>query len=361
VLNLNIKGQAQTQTLNNSKIETPYCYLPTKNTVDKKHLENKNNGRKPAIFSYILACDQLQLGDTIMNLENKKTQGSYKLRTKKTQLQPLTAALTGTSFKAVLQLNAQLTQQSSFELAKTETLNDTQNLATCPKKKTTVSSSEEATSVQQKEKDTKIQKKTGNFCSEQLQNCFEDAIQNALPFQGIVIRKKAAENDSSCSLKNVPMHDTFYQKPGNSIPLYNIAIGTFIYNIEINPGQGGKLVKAAGTFAQLVQQFQNTNQCLIRLPSGITKLLDSRCQATIGTVSNIGHAMRKLTKAGQNRWLGKRPVVRGVAMNPVDHPHGGGEGRTKGGRPSVSPWGKPTKGGFKTVPLAKKKKTAAKL
>ena len=151
------------------------------------------------------------------------------------------------------------------------------------------------------------------------------------------------------------MHDTFYQKPGNSIPLYNIAIGTFIYNIEINPGQGGKLVKAAGTFAQLVQQFQNTNQCLIRLPSGITKLLDSRCQATIGTVSNIGHAMRKLTKAGQNRWLGKRPVVRGVAMNPVDHPHGGGEGRTKGGRPSVSPWGKPTKGGFKTVPLSKKK------
>jgi ribosomal protein L2 len=87
----------------------------------------------------------------------------------------------------------------------------------------------------------------------------------------------------------------------------------------------------------------------VRLPSGVEKLIDSRCRATIGIVSNPNHGARKLRKAGQSRWLGRRPIVRGVAMNPVDHPHGGGEGRTKGGRPSVSPWGKPTKAGFRAV------------
>ncbi len=143
--------------------------------------------------------------------------------------------------------------------------------------------------------------------------------------------------------------DKMYQQVGNCIPLGFIPIGTFVHNIEEHPGQGGQLVRAAGTFAQLVQKLENTQQSVVRLPSGILKQLDSQCRATIGIVSNSSHNTIKLTKAGQNRWLGKRPTVRGVAMNPIDHPHGGGEGRSKGGRPSVSPWGKPTKGGFKTV------------
>lgn len=143
--------------------------------------------------------------------------------------------------------------------------------------------------------------------------------------------------------------DKMYQQVGNCIPLGFIPIGTFVHNIEQRPGQGGQLVRAAGTFAQLVQKLQNIQQSVVRLPSGILKQLDSQCRATIGVVSNSSHNTIKLTKAGQNRWLGKRPIVRGVAMNPIDHPHGGGEGRSKGGRPSVSPWGKPTKGGFKTV------------
>lgn len=135
--------------------------------------------------------------------------------------------------------------------------------------------------------------------------------------------------------------------PGNNAPLAFIPIGTFIHNVETRPGQGGQLVRSAGTCAQLIQKWDNL--CIIRLPSGIMKQIDSRCRATFGIVSNSSHNTRKLTKAGQNRWLGRRPIVRGVAMNPIDHPHGGGEGRTKGGRPSVSPWGKLTKGGFKTV------------
>lgn len=139
----------------------------------------------------------------------------------------------------------------------------------------------------------------------------------------------------------------FYQGVGNCGPLSHMPIGTCIHNIEWHPGQGAKGVRAGGTFAQLVQK-DSTLQCVVRLPSGHEQKLDSRCRATIGIVS-VSNQTRKLRKAGQSRWLGRRPVVRGVAMNPVDHPHGGGEGRTKGGRPSVSPWGKPTKGGFKTV------------
>ena len=124
-------------------------------------------------------------------------------------------------------------------------------------------------------------------------------------------------------------------------------LGSFIHNIESYPGGGGKLVRSAGTFAQLVQKFEDKGVCLVRLPSGRQYLLDLQCRATVGVVSNTSHNTQKLTKAGQSRWLGRRPVVRGVAMNPIDHPHGGGEGRTKGGRPSVSPWGKPTKGSRK--------------
>nr|QIA60508.1 ribosomal protein L2 [Scapania ornithopodioides] len=143
--------------------------------------------------------------------------------------------------------------------------------------------------------------------------------------------------------------DSYYQMVGNCIPLAKIPIGTWVHNIERNPGQGAKFTRAAGTFAQIIKKVGNTPQCIVRLPSGVDKLIDSRCRATIGIVSNPNHGGHKLNKAGQSRWLGRRPIVRGVAMNPVDHPHGGGEGRTKGGRPSVSPWGKPTKGGFKTV------------
>nr|YP_010881162.1 ribosomal protein L2 [Pellia epiphylla]WIA66705.1 ribosomal protein L2 [Pellia epiphylla var. borealis]QDE10605.1 ribosomal protein L2 [Pellia epiphylla]WIA66664.1 ribosomal protein L2 [Pellia epiphylla]WIA66746.1 ribosomal protein L2 [Pellia epiphylla var. borealis]WIA66787.1 ribosomal protein L2 [Pellia epiphylla] len=161
--------------------------------------------------------------------------------------------------------------------------------------------------------------------------------------------------DSSPWLHDASKASDNYQKAfekmvGNCIPLAKIPIGTWVHNIERNPGQGAKLTRAAGTFAQIIKKVENTPQCIVRLPSGVDKLIDSRCRATIGIVSNHGQKRSKLSKkAGQSRWLGRRPIVRGVAMNPVDHPHGGGEGRTKGGRPSVSPWGKPTKGGFRTV------------
>lgn len=134
---------------------------------------------------------------------------------------------------------------------------------------------------------------------------------------------------------------------GNCIPLANLRMGTWVHDIECNPGQGAKLVRAAGTYAKIIKE--PASLCLVQLPSGVSKQIDSRCRATIGIVSNPNHGARKLRKAGQSRWLGRRPIVRGVAMNPVDHPHGGGEGRTKGGRPSVSPWGKPTKAGFRAV------------
>lgn len=137
-----------------------------------------------------------------------------------------------------------------------------------------------------------------------------------------------------------------YQKIGTNTPLSQATLGSFLHNIESYPGVGGKLVRSAGTFAQLVQKFEDKGVCLVRLPSGRQYLLDLQCRATVGVVSNTSHNTQKLTKAGQSRWLRRRPVVRGVAMNPIDHPHGGGEGRTKGGRPSVSPWGKPTKGCF---------------
>ncbi|KAJ3696956.1 hypothetical protein LUZ61_000661 [Rhynchospora tenuis] len=142
-------------------------------------------------------------------------------------------------------------------------------------------------------------------------------------------------------------------KVGNCIPLANVRIGTWVHDIECRPGQGGKLVRAAGTYAKVVKE--PGAQCVLRLPSGNEKTVDSRCRATIGIVSNPSHGAQKLRKAGQSRWLGRRPVVRGVAMNPVDHPHGGGEGRTKGGRPSVSPWGKPTKAGYRSPSVMKRK------
>ncbi|KAJ4723807.1 Ribosomal protein L2 [Melia azedarach] len=147
---------------------------------------------------------------------------------------------------------------------------------------------------------------------------------------------------------------------GSCMPLAAMRIGTIIHNIEVNPGQGGKLVRAAGTSAKILKEPTTSRYCLVRLPSGDEKLIDTRCRATIGTVSNPSHGAKKLRKAGQSRWLGRRPVVRGVAMNPVDHPHGGGEGRSKSsgnhGRCSLTPWGKPCKSGYKTASPKKKKK-----
>ncbi|MGF1455708.1 MAG: 50S ribosomal protein L2 [Alphaproteobacteria bacterium] len=131
-------------------------------------------------------------------------------------------------------------------------------------------------------------------------------------------------------------------KPGNAMPLSAVPIGTIIHNIELKPGAGGKIARSAGTYAQLVGR--DLSYAILRLSSGEQRVVRSECMATVGAVSNPDHANTNLSKAGRARWLGRRPAVRGVAMNPVDHPHGGGEGRTSGGRHPVTPWGKPTKG-----------------
>lgn len=131
-------------------------------------------------------------------------------------------------------------------------------------------------------------------------------------------------------------------RPGNAMPLKGIPIGTIVHNIEMKPEAGGKIARSAGSYAQLIGKDQGYAQ--LRLSSGEMRLVRSECMATIGAVSNADHQNRKLGKAGRKRWFGKRPSVRGVVMNPVDHPHGGGEGRTSGGRHPVTPWGKPTKG-----------------
>ena len=131
-------------------------------------------------------------------------------------------------------------------------------------------------------------------------------------------------------------------KPGNAMPMANIPVGAIIHNVEMKVGKGAQIARSAGTYAQLVGKDQGYAQ--LRLSSGELRLVRSECMATIGAVSNQDQKNIKLGKAGRKRWLGKRPSVRGVAMNPVDHPHGGGEGRTSGGRHPVTPWGKPTKG-----------------
>ena len=131
-------------------------------------------------------------------------------------------------------------------------------------------------------------------------------------------------------------------KPGNSLPLRNIPVGTVIHAVELKIGAGAKLCRAAGSAAQLLAKEGDWSQ--VRLPSGEVRLVHLNCRATIGQVGNDEHSNIKLGKAGRARWLGRRPKVRGVAMNPVDHPHGGGEGRTSGGRHPVTPWGIPTKG-----------------
>jgi large subunit ribosomal protein L2 len=131
-------------------------------------------------------------------------------------------------------------------------------------------------------------------------------------------------------------------KPGNAMPMQSIPVGTIIHNVEMKPGKGGQIARSAGTYAQLIGKDQGYAQ--LRLSSGELRAVRAECVATVGAVSNPDQQNIKLGKAGRNRWLGKRPAVRGVAMNPVDHPHGGGEGRTSGGRHPVTPWGKPTKG-----------------
>jgi len=131
-------------------------------------------------------------------------------------------------------------------------------------------------------------------------------------------------------------------KVGNAMPLRNIPVRTTIHNVELKPGKGGQLARSAGSSAQLVGRDDNYAQ--LKLRSGSIRRVRVECLATIGTVGNQDHMNVSLGKAGRARWKGVRPTVRGVAMNPVDHPHGGGEGRTSGGRHPVTPWGKPTKG-----------------
>ncbi|NWG13591.1 MAG: 50S ribosomal protein L2 [Acidobacteria bacterium] len=132
---------------------------------------------------------------------------------------------------------------------------------------------------------------------------------------------------------------------GNALPLKNIPLGTMVHNIELKKGKGGQLARAAGVAAQLLAKEGNYAQ--LKMPSGETRMVHIDCYATIGQVGNLDHENVSIGKAGRTRWLGRRPTVRGVAMNPIDHPHGGGEGKTSGGRNPVSPWGLPTKG-FKT-------------
>ncbi len=132
---------------------------------------------------------------------------------------------------------------------------------------------------------------------------------------------------------------------GNALPLKNIPAGTVVHNIELRPGKGAQMARSAGAQAQVVSK--ESDYCLLKLPSGEVRKVLVNCYATVGQVGNLDHENQTLGKAGRSRWVGKRPHNRGVTMNPVDHPHGGGEGRTSGGRHPVTPWGQPTRG-FKT-------------
>jgi len=128
---------------------------------------------------------------------------------------------------------------------------------------------------------------------------------------------------------------------GNALPLSRIPVGTTVHNIELNPGQGGRMARSAGSEVQIMGRDEEQGRVQLRLPSGEVRLVLLACRATIGQVGNVDHGNVVLGKAGRSRWLGRRPKVRGVVMNPVDHPHGGGEGKTSGGRHPVSPWGQP--------------------
>lgn len=151
----------------------------------------------------------------------------------------------------------------------------------------------------------------------------------------IIASQGMKENDQVCSGGSAPI------KPGNSLPLKNIPLGTAVHCVEMRPGKGAQIARSAGSSAQLVAR--QGNYATLRLRSGEMRKVLVECRATIGEVSNGEHALASLGKAGAKRWRGIRPTVRGVVMNPVDHPHGGGEGRTSGGRHPVTPWGVPTK------------------
>lgn len=152
----------------------------------------------------------------------------------------------------------------------------------------------------------------------------------------IIAPQRLSPGDEVVSGENVDV------RPGNAMPLGNMPVGTIVHNVEMKPGKGGQMARAAGTYAQLVGRDQG--YALLKLKSGETRMVRSECMATIGAVSNPDHMNETIGKAGRHRWMGIRPGVRGVAMNPIDHPHGGGEGKTSGGRHPVTPWGKSTKG-----------------
>lgn len=152
----------------------------------------------------------------------------------------------------------------------------------------------------------------------------------------IVAPQRLAVGDTVVSGQNVDV------KPGNAMPIGVMPVGTIVHNVEMKPGKGAQVARSAGNFAQIVGRDQG--YVIVRLNSGEQRLILGTCLATVGAVSNPDHMNTSIGKAGRQRWLGRRPHNRGVAMNPVDHPHGGGEGRTSGGRHPVTPWGKPTKG-----------------
>jgi large subunit ribosomal protein L2 len=152
----------------------------------------------------------------------------------------------------------------------------------------------------------------------------------------ILAPQRLGEGDSVVSGEHVDV------KPGNAMPAGNMPVGTIVHNVEMKIGKGGQIARSAGSYAQIVGRDQE--YVILRLNSGEQRLVHGRCMATVGAVSNPDHMNTSIGKAGRKRWLGRRPHNRGVAMNPVDHPLGGGEGRTSGGRHPVTPWGKPTKG-----------------
>jgi large subunit ribosomal protein L2 len=153
----------------------------------------------------------------------------------------------------------------------------------------------------------------------------------------IVAPQRLAAGDRVVSSMN-----TVDVKPGNAMPLERMPVGTIVHNIELKPRKGGQVARSAGAYAQYVGRDQGW--AILRLNSGEQRRVHGTCLATVGAVSNQDHSNTSLGKAGRSRWLGRKPVNRGVTMNPIDHPHGGGEGRTSGGRHPVTPWGKPTKG-----------------
>src|SRR6476660_8555534 len=152
----------------------------------------------------------------------------------------------------------------------------------------------------------------------------------------ILAPQRLGEGDTVVSGEHVDV------KPGNALPLGNMPIGTIVHNVELKIGKGGQLARSAGTYTQIVGRDQD--YVILRLNSGEQRLVHGRCMATVGAVSNPDNMNESIGKAGRKRWLGRRPHTRGVSMNPIDHPHGGGEGRTSGGRHPVTPWGFPTKG-----------------